>query len=198
VSRSFARRAAERADVLFRLFTVLAVIALAISTWVLSNPGRTPPATDEKRDQVPGYYLQNAVLTDFDERGDPSLKIAAERIDQVGHTTEVTLVDVRIDYDSPEGQNWTIFGDTAHVEPGDKIVDLNGNVRVLGTDPKHPGTAIVHTDAMSYDVTQQIASTKSDVRIDFERHTLTARGLIANLKERSLRLESRVNGRFLP
>jgi hypothetical protein len=36
------------------------------------------------------------------------------------------------------------------------------------------------------------------VRIDFERHTLTARGLIANLKERSLRLESRVNGRFLP
>jgi len=43
-----------------------------------------------------------------------------------------------------------------------------------------------------------VASTKSDVRIDFGQHTLTARGLVANLKERTVRLESRVNGRFLP
>jgi LPS export ABC transporter protein LptC len=184
--------------VLFRLFTVLAVIALAISTWVLSNPGAVPPATDAKRDQAPGYYLLNAVMTDFDTRGDPSLKIAAQRIDQVGHTTEVTLIDVRVDYDAPSGQNWVIFGDTAHVEPGGKIVDLNGNVRILGTDAEHPGTAIIHTDALSYDVTSQIASTKSDVRMDFERHSLTARGLVANLQERTLRLEARVNGRFLP
>ncbi len=183
---------------LFRLFTVLAVIALAISTWVLSNPGAPPPPPDPKRDQVPGYYLQSAVMTDFDVAGNPSLKIAAQRIDQVDHTTEVALIDVRIDYDAPSGQNWVIYGDTAHVEPGGKIVDLNGNVRILGTDPEHPGTAIIHTDALSYDVTSEIASTKSDVRIDFERHSLTARGLVANLQERTLRLEAKVNGRFLP
>ncbi len=183
---------------LFRLFTVLAVIALAISTWILSNPGAAPPATDAKHDQAPGYYLQNAVLTDFDVAGAPSLRIAAQRIDQVGHTTEVTLIDVRIDYDAPSGQNWVIFGDTAHVEPGGKIVDLNGNVRILGNDTHHPGTAIIHTDAVTYDVPRQIASTKSDVRIDFERHSLTARGLVANLQERTLRLEARINGRFQP
>jgi lipopolysaccharide export system protein LptC len=34
------------------------------------------------------------------------------------------------------------------------------------------------------------------VRIDFGGHILTARGLIANLKERTVRLESKVNGRF--
>ena len=43
-----------------------------------------------------------------------------------------------------------------------------------------------------------VASTKSDVRIDYGGHVLTARGLIANLKERTMRLESKVNGRFLP
>ena len=29
---------------LFRIFTVLAVIALAISTWILSSPGHRPKA----------------------------------------------------------------------------------------------------------------------------------------------------------
>jgi LPS export ABC transporter protein LptC len=57
---------------------------------------------------------------------------------------------------------------------------------------------VVHTDALTYDVTDSIASTKSDVRIDFGAHTLTARGLVANLKERTMRLESKVNGRFQP
>ena len=56
----------------------------------------------------------------------------------------------------------------------------------------------MHTDTLSYDVPNAIASTQSDVRIDFGPHTLTARGLIANLKDRTMRLESKVNGRFQP
>jgi lipopolysaccharide export system protein LptC len=49
---------------------------------------------------------------------------------------------------------------------------------------------------MRYDVARSLATTNSDVRIDFGGHILTARGLIANLKERTVRLESKVNGRF--
>ena len=51
---------------------------------------------------------------------------------------------------------------------------------------------------LSYDVPDAVASTKSDVRVEFGAQTLTARGLIANLKERTLRLESKVNGHFHP
>jgi len=183
---------------LFRLFTILAVVALAISTWQLSNSGKAPSATEDSHAETPGYYLKNAVLTDFDERGEPTLKIGAARIDQVGHGTEVALIDVRVDYDAPSGQTWVMFGDTAHVEPGGKVVDITGNVRLQGTDPKQPGVAIIRTDTLRYDVTDQVASTKSDVRVDFGRHSLTARGLVANLTDRTVRLESRVNGRFLP
>jgi len=183
---------------LFRLFTILAVIALAISTWQLSNSGRAPTLTEDKRAETPGYYLKNAVLTDFDERGEPSLKIGAARIDQVGHGTEVALIDVRVDYDAPNGEIWVMFGDTAHVQPGGKIVDISGNVRLQGTDPKHPGVAIMRTDTLRYDVTDEVASTKSDVRVDFGKHSLTARGMVANLRDRIVRLESRVNGHFLP
>ena len=75
---------------------------------------------------------------------------------------------------------------------------MTGNVRLQGDPAGGEGTAVVHTDTLSYNVASSVASTKSDVRIDFEQHSLTAHGMTANLKERTMRLESKVNGRFHP
>ncbi len=184
---------------LFRIFTLIAVIALAVSTWILSSPGRRPARSSAAGEAaLPGYYLKNAVLTDYDEAGAPSIRIQAERIDQIDHGPEVALYNVRLDYQSTNGQTWVMFGDVAHVEPGGKIIDVAGNVRLEGQSTEHTGTAVVRTDALSYDVPSGVASTRSDVRIEFGAHTLTARGLVANLKERTMRLESKVNGHFQP
>ena len=128
----------------------------------------------------------------------PRIRIHADRIDQVDHGPEVALYNVRVDYQSPSGQSWVMLGDTGHLETGGKIVDVAGNVRLTETSTDHAGTAILHTDTLRYDVTNGIATTESDVRIDFGAHALTAHGLIANLKERTMRLESKVNGRFQP
>jgi lipopolysaccharide export system protein LptC len=184
---------------LFRVFTVLAVAALVISTWILSSPARRPSSMQAgNQAALPGYYLKNAILTDFDASGAPSIRIEAERIDQVGHGVEVRLYNVKVNYDVPGGQNWVLVGDTAHIQPGGKVVDFAGNVRLQGESPGTEGSAVIRSDTMSYDVTDSIASTKSDVRIEYGGHVLTARGLTANLKERTMRLESKVNGRFIP
>ena len=181
----------------FRVFTVLAVAALAISTWILSSPARRPTNLSAANQvDLPGYFLKNAVLIDYDESGAPSIRIEAERIDQIAHSNEVQLYNVRVNYDAPGGQTWVMFGDTAHVLPGGKIVDVTGNVRLQGDAADVEGTAVIHTDTLRYDVARSLATTRSDVRIDFSGHVLTARGLIANLKERTVRLESKVNGRF--
>jgi lipopolysaccharide export system protein LptC len=183
----------------FRVFTVLAVAALVIITWISSSPSHRPrDVAGAKQTDLPGYYLKNAILTDYDASGAPSIRIEAERIDQIDHGNEVALYNVRVNYDAPGGQTWVLFGDTAHVQPGGKIIDVAGNVRLQGENPGTPGAAVVRTDLLSYNVPDGIASTKSDVRIDYGGHILTARGMSANLKERTMRLESRVNGRFLP
>ena len=148
--------------------------------------------------ELPGYYLKNAVLTDFDVKGEPSIRIDADRIDQIAHSAEVALSNVRVNYQTPGGQNWVMFGDTAHVEPGGKVLDVAGNVRLQNEVTGNTPAAIVRTDAMSYNIPESIATTKDDVRIDFGKHTLTAHGLVANLKERTMRLEQKVNGRFQP
>lgn len=181
----------------FRLFTLLAVIALGISTWILSSPSHRPvESVAGAGATLPGYYLKNAILTDYDAAGAPTLRIHADRIDQVDHGPEIALYNVRVDYQAPGGQAWILLGDTGRVETGGKIVDVAGNVRL--EEQTRSGAAILHTDTLRYDVANAVASTDSDVRIDFGRHALTARGLVANLKDRTMRLESRVNGRFQP
>lgn len=184
---------------IFRMFTVLAVLALAVSTWILSSPGRQPgTAAGGPRAERPGYYLKNALLTDYDAEGAPGIRIAAQRIDQIGSGTEVALHDVRVDYQAPNGQVWFMVGDQAHVQTGGKLIDLSGNVRLQGMDRGAGGQAVIRTETLSYDIAEAVASTKSDVRIDFGQHTLGARGLVANLKEHTMHLESRVSGRFHP
>jgi LPS export ABC transporter protein LptC len=184
---------------LFRVITVLAILVLAIISWILSAPARRAQTEIvAKQADFPGYYIKNAVLTDYDVAGDPGIRIEAERIDQIAHGNEVALYNVRVAYQAPNGQTWVMVGDVAHVQPGGKVVDVTGNVRLQGETTGRESTAVVHTDTLSYDVSDAVASTKSDVRIDFGQHTLTAHGLTANLKERTMRLESKVNGRFHP
>jgi LPS export ABC transporter protein LptC len=185
--------------VLFRIFTILAVAALVVITWNLSNPGHTPSAPIEaERAHTPGYFLNNAILSDYDEQGDPSIRLTAARIDQIDHGTEVALNDVRVDYQSPNGQAWVAFGDQAHVQPGGKVVDMSGDVRLKGLEDGPEGPAVIRADTMSYDVPAGVATTSSDVQITLGKHSLNSRGMVANLKDRSVRLEQRVNGHFLP
>jgi LPS export ABC transporter protein LptC len=182
---------------LFRLFTIIAVVALAMFSWSLTSPGHRPQTAAGNESELPGYYLKNAVLTDFDADGNPSVRLEAERIDQVGHTDAVTLSTVKVDYKPPGGEAWVLTGDHGQVEPGDKVVDVQGNVKLQGdpTGPKHD-TPIVYTDTLSYNIPDGIATTSADVRLVFGAQTLNARGLTANLKDQTMHLESKVNGRF--
>ncbi|MFI4891627.1 MAG: LPS export ABC transporter periplasmic protein LptC [Steroidobacterales bacterium] len=183
----------------FRLFTLLAVLALAVSAWFLSSPKLLPGVgSAARRVENPGYFLKDSVLTEYDANGNPSIRIAARRIDQVPHSDEIMLHDIRVDYQAPDGAAWVMVGDHAHIRPGGTVVDLSGNVELQGKERDRTGAPVIRTDALTYDVTQSIASTSSDVRIDFLLNTLTARGLVANLREHTVRLESRISGRFHP
>jgi len=184
---------------LLRIFTLFTLAALAIGTWVLSTHSRSPRSRNPAVGQnVPGYYLKGTVLTDYDVGGDPSIKIAAERIQQLAPSTDVELLNVRLDYQSTAGQTWIMVGDKAHVQSGGKEVVVMGNVQLQGLDQGREGPATVRTDRLSYNVDSAEVRTDDDVKILFGPHTLTGRGLLARLKEQTLRLKSRVNGRFTP
>jgi LPS export ABC transporter protein LptC len=184
---------------LLRILTVMALAALAIGTWILSNQSRTQRASQVPQNTaMPGYYLKGTVMTDYNLAGAPSVKIAAERIEQIDQSTDVELHNVRLDYQTDAGQMWVMVGDKAHVEQDGKIVEVSGNVQMQGLDQGRQGPAVVTTDRIAYDVNTAEVHTDSEVHISFGEHTLTGRGLVAHLKERTMRLESKVYGRFTP
>ena len=193
-------RAARRgALMLARILTVLALAALAIGTWILSNESRTQRmAQQPRRIECRATPLKGAVLTDYNLAGMPGVRIAAERIEQIDQSTDVELHNVRLDYQSDAGQLWVMVGDRAHVRQDGRIVDVDGNVQMQGLDQGRQGPAVVSTDHIAYDVNASEVRTDSAVRISFGEHTLTAQGLVARLKERTMRLESKVYGRFTP
>jgi len=183
----------------FRAFTLLAVLALGVSTWFLSSPSRRPQFTAGDDSKLPGYFLNDAVLTDYDASGAPAVRIDAKRIEQVAHGNDVALFDVTVDYQPPEGESWILVGDQAHIEQGGKIVDVQGHVRLQGEASGASGMVpVVHTDALRYDVDKQLVSTQDDVQVDFGPNTVTAHGMLANLKDRTMRLEYKVHGTFHP
>jgi lipopolysaccharide export system protein LptC len=183
----------------FRTFTLLAVLALGVSTWFLSSPSRRPQFNEGDDAQLPGYFLNDAVLTDYDASGAPAIRIDAKRIEQVAHGNDIALFDVKVDYRPPEGESWRLVGDTGHIERGSKIVDVQGNVRLQGEASGPKGfVPVVHTDALRYDIDKQIVSTHDDVQVDFGPNTVTAHGMSANLKDRTMRLEYKVHGTFHP
>jgi LPS export ABC transporter protein LptC len=183
----------------FRAFTLLAVIALGVSTWFLSSPAHRPSFTAGNDANLPGYFLKNAVLIDYDAAGVPGTRIEAERIEQIAHGNEVTLFNVKVEYSPPEGEAWTLYGDTAQVEQATKIVHVQGNVRLQGAATAHDFLVpVIRTDTLNYDVPHQIVTTQDEVHVDYGKNTLSAHGLLANLKERTMRLESKVHGVFHP
>jgi LPS export ABC transporter protein LptC len=183
----------------FRAFTVLAVLALGISTWFLSSPSHRPQYAGGDDSNLPGYFLKDAVLTDYDAGGAPGIRIEAQRIEQVAHGDDVALFGVKVDYQPPEGESWTMLGDTAQVEQGAKIVNVRGNVRLQG-EPSGPKglVPIIRTDMLRYDLDKQTVTTQDDVHVDFGPNTLNAHGMFANLKDRTMRLEYKVHGTFHP
>ncbi|HEY2682345.1 MAG TPA: LPS export ABC transporter periplasmic protein LptC [Steroidobacteraceae bacterium] len=185
---------------LFRLFTIIAVAALGIFTWILTSPAhRQRLESDNSHGSLPGYFLKNAVMTDYDAQGNPAVRIEAERIDQVVNSDQVALYNVKVDYQPPSGESWTMVGDSAHLTPGDKVVNVQGNVKLTGDALGREGDVpVVRTDSLSYNIPEGIVSTQADVRLEFGPHVLMARGLVANLKDQTMRLENKVNGRFHP
>ena len=183
----------------FRAFTVLAVCALGISTWFLSSPSHRPQYVSDDNSNLPGYFLKDAVLTDYDLNGAPGIRIEAKRIEQVAHGNDIALFDVKVDYQPPDGESWTMIGDTAQVEQGAKIVNVQGHVRLQGEASGAKGLVpVIRTDTLSYDLDKQVVTTQDDVQVDFGPNTLSAHGMFANLKDRTMRLEYKVHGTFHP
>lgn len=155
------------------------------------KPDSSTVASSEPPPQ-PGYYLNDAIITETQDDGSLGIRLIAERIEQQPKDDGIVMSEVRVNYFRAPDKEWVLSAERGFVPANTRIVHLAGDV-VL-----HPADAMdesfLRVDELAIDTQRNVAySTRSPVRVKFGQHALTANSFEADLNSEKIRLES-VNG----
>jgi LPS export ABC transporter protein LptC len=163
---------------------------------------RTPsPAANDGQAEQPGYYLQDAVITQTQPNGSVGLRLIANRIEQRYGDESIKLDTVRVNYfqssaDQSAPREWLLSARQGLVPANFRVVQLFGDVVLRPADAQP--TAFLRADALAIDTQTNVAySTSSPVHVRFGGHSMVVKSFRADLSNEKVRLES-VNGRFDP
>ncbi len=172
------------------------LVALAIGSWWLARRDAEEPQGSPAASAQPGYYLTDATLEQTDATGRLTMRVHAARAAQQGEQGAVRLEQLEAHYFPEAGQDWLMTSAAGSLPPAGRVVEFEGDVRLRATAAASATGAVVRTEHLALDVDSTLATTADPVRIEFGPHAVVARGLHADLKRETLRLESAVNGTF--
>jgi LPS export ABC transporter protein LptC len=183
--------------VIGRLVLLAGLVALiaALVQWRVVD---REPAADAGDATRPGYYLTGVDLEEFGADGRVRIGLQSISATEDPSSGIVRLSDVAVDYHAGQGRTWYLTAKEARVPPGARTVEFEGDVRLTGRPGVDPTPAELYTARMTLDTVTEVADTRSPVELGFGTHRLRALGMRANLQSGTLRLESEVNGRFVP
>jgi lipopolysaccharide export system protein LptC len=183
---------------IYRLVVGLVVVGILVGTIMLGRQqGGSGAATPvEATDTVPGYAARSAVLVETGEDGRPVYTLNAELIRQRPNDRRVQLDGVRMSYRASDGNEWKVRADSGQIRDDGSQIELYGNVHVDGLLPGSDQPAEIRTSVLTLDTKAEVVHTKAPVVLRWGGQQLEASGLEANLKTRSVKLESRVHGFF--
>ena len=179
----------------FLLLAGLIALIAALVQWRVVD--REPPAVAEDATR-PGYFLTGVDLEEFGTDGQLRIGLRSISATEDPASGMVRLSDVAVDYHAPTGRLWHLTANEAHVPPGGRTVEFEGDVRLAGRPGEDPVAAELHTAQLALDTVAEVADTRGPVELAFGTHRVRALGMRADLKSGTVRLESGVNGRFAP
>jgi LPS export ABC transporter protein LptC len=180
------------------LAALLAALVIGYGALVERNP--TPTASDAQAEQ-PGYYLQDAIVTQTQQDGSVSLRLVADRIQQQRRDDSIALETVRVNYfqsqaDQPTQREWLLNAREGLVPANFRVVQLFGDVVLRPADAQPE--AFLRADALAIDTQTNVAySLASPVHVRFGAHAMVVKNFRVDLDSENVRLES-VHGRFEP
>jgi len=177
------------------LLTALAALIAVLVQWRLLD--REPAAAPEEVLR-PGYFLTGVVLEEFGNDGRLRIGLESKSANEDSASGSVRLAEVAVDYHTPTGRRWHLTSAQARVPPGGRVIEFEGDVRLNGAPGDGAQAAELRTERLQLDTDSETAQTQSAVELAFGAHRMQARGMRADLKKGTLRLESDVNGLFTP
>jgi len=183
---------------IYRVFIVLAVIVAIVGSIMLGRQQGAPGSQGEVQPPAgeQGYSARNAQLIETGADGRPLYTLDADRIRQRPNDGRVQLDVVRMTYRASDGNLWNVRADSGQIREDGAHIELYGHVQVRGNLTGSDVPADITTSILSFDTRAEVLSTHAPVVLRWGEQELEASGLVASLKDRSVRLESRVHGQF--
>ena len=169
--------------------------AVALASWWLASHESHPRTQAASNPPAPGYYFEDARLTETDAAGQTILKLHTRHAEQDVQSRSIRVRDIAVDYHSAPDAEWHLQADSGSMPVGADVLTLRGHVELRSIGARNAG-AVVHTDRLSLDRTHHIASTEDAALIDWPPHQISARGFNLDLTRRTLALEHSVHGTF--
>jgi LPS export ABC transporter protein LptC len=193
----------------------LALILVVGVAYFIGFAGRGDNGADAAGLQVPdpGYAARDAEVIETGYDGRERYRLNARVVRQQSDGGVIDLEQLEMDYhpgaqtDVPgerptaptaAGETWHLVADRGQVRANGDDVQLNGNVIVTGPAPGAGPPLTLTTEAMRINTPTEFIETDSPVRVRWSGHELLSRGMKADLKAGTLRLESDVHGEFSP
>jgi LPS export ABC transporter protein LptC len=153
--------------------------------------------TEEDTTAVAGYYLLNAGFVAPGPDGQPLYRLDAARMTHGIDSELVEMDDVRIEYRQETRSDWLVTAPKGSARLDWRTLHLEGGVKVFVDTPDDP-TIVLTTPVLDVDASAHQATTASEVRFTQGPNTVEAMGMSVDLTSGLVRLESRVNGLFIP
>jgi LPS export ABC transporter protein LptC len=174
------------------LAALLAALGIVYGAFIKRDPssmttGDAPPQ--------PGYYVNDAIITQTQKDGSLGARFVAERIEQRPSDDAIAITNVRVNYFLAPPREWILTAERGVVPADSQTVQLMGAVELRPSDAPN---AFLRTDALEIDMERNVArGLESPTKIRFGPHTLTARTFTADLETEKVHMES-INGAYAP
>ncbi len=189
-----------------------ALVALVGGVYFLGRVARGPNDVDSgvTLPPDPGYAARDAEVIETGYDGRERYRLRAQTIRQQAEAGVIELEKLEMDYhpaaqpgipgesksDAAPAEIWHLKSDRGEVRANGDDVELTGNVQVTGRAPGSGEPLTLHTEIMRINTPTEFIETDAPVTMRWSGHELNARGMQADLKAGTLRLESDVHGRF--
>lgn len=183
---------------IYRIFAFLTIVAVIVASLLLSSQQSGAPAstTVQQTSWDAGYSARNARLVQTSEDGAPLYTLSAATIRQQPNEDQVQFTQVQMSFRDPNGNAWTATADRGELAQSSQQVELSGDVHVSGAFRSGASPAQISTDALSVDLHRDIVSTRQPVTLLWSGLALDSTGLVADLKDQRVHLESDVHATF--
>ena len=183
---------------IYRIFAFLTIAAVIVASLLLSRQQSGTPASTTVRQASwdAGYSAHYARLVQTNGDGSPLYTLNAATIRQQPNEDQVQFTRVQMTFRDRNGNAWTASADRGELAQSSQQVELSGNVHVAGAFRGGASPAQISTDALSVDLRSDIVSTKQPVTLLWSGLALASTGLIADLKDQRVHLESDVHATF--